>query len=176
MNRLKQYDPQADKFVRFFQRCSQRSPQLSGDIQYGGALPVFIGRRRFPQHGGGFLDVLRRVASWVLPVALTGASTFLRQTQQAQTEGKSIGEAAKAALRPAAEAALGETVGQLRRSRRTRAQDQPGPAPKPAQDGSGPRKRRASRRARTGQAKVARVPVHVYKSAPPAGPSIKYNF
>jgi hypothetical protein len=177
MHSIPRYDPQAEKFVRFFERCSQWNPVLASDaLQTGGALPVFYGRRRFPaqqQYGVGLLDWLKRIAGYALPVALSGASTFLGQARAAQAEGKSLGEAAKAALAPAAEAAMSETATQIAKAR------------KPKQEGTG-RKRRKKTTIRPQQqqllqptvvpSKAARAGLHVYKSAAPAGPSVKYNF
>jgi hypothetical protein len=128
---------------------------------------VFVGRRRYPQqYGMGFMDWLRRLAGWALPVALSGASTFLGQTRAAQAEGKTLSEAAKSALAPTAQAVLGETATQISKAKQQR--------------GGGPkrRKRRGSavRFVLPGRAKAPRLPAHAYKSSPPAGPSVKYNF
>jgi hypothetical protein len=181
---LSRYDPAAERFVRFFERCNRWSPALSSDVlQTGGALPVFVGRRRYPQQVGvGFLDWLKRIAGWALPVALSGASTFLGQTREAQAQGRSLGEAAKTAIGPAAQAALGEAATQIRKARTPRQQRKEGDE---EQKGSGRKGRKRSKSKRRADAsslgvfvapKAARVGAHVYKSAPPAGPSIKYNF
>jgi hypothetical protein len=179
---LSRYDPTAERFVRFFERCNRWSPALSSDVlQTGGALPVFVGRRRYPQQvGAGFLDWLKRIAGWALPVALSGASTFLGQAREAQAQGRSLGEAAKTALGPAAQAAIGEAATQLSKARAAKKGDAAAAAAASEQKGSGRRKRaKPKKRAPSVEfvaPKAARVGAHVYKSAPAAGPSVKYNF
>jgi hypothetical protein len=167
MSRFSRNDPQADRFVAIFQRSARWDPVLADQVQLGGALPVFIGRRRYPQYGEGFLDVLRRVAKFVMPIALSGASKFLGETQRATEEGASIGDAAKAALRPAAQAAVGKTVGQVYKALKRKSTE--------PQKGGG-RRRRKGKKARGLLPNPARVAAHVYKSAAPAGPTTKYNF
>ena len=68
------------------------------DSQMGGAqLRVFRGGI---QSGAGLGDILRGVLRFLVPVALTGLGSFAGRTLLGTQAGKTLGEAAKAAIGP----------------------------------------------------------------------------
>ena len=68
------------------------------DSQMGGAQPrVFRGGI---QSGAGLGDILRGVLRFLVPVALRGLGSFAGRTLLGTQGGKTLGEAAKAAIGP----------------------------------------------------------------------------
>ena len=80
--------------------------------QYGGRLrPAFQGF--VYQDGNGLGDVHRIVFRTIFPIINTGATTFLRGAAEGLGQGKSLGEAAKGAIGPAAQDLVGQTVSRV---------------------------------------------------------------
>lgn len=135
----------------------------------GGDYPVFRGARRFPQYGAGIGDFFRGLFRTMFPVALRGAATFVNEAVREQGEGASLGQAAKAALKPALGAVLNEVIARQKKS----------DAEKLLQAGSGKRKRKK-------KSKRRRQSTRVYKGGGGGGgggkrkkkssKKIKYNF
>ena len=149
-------DSRAEAYYNYFNSSN------GGGTEY----PVYRGARRCnPQYGAGIGDFFRGLFRSFFPVALKGASTFLNYTVRAQNEGLSIGQAAKAALRPAFGAAMTSAVEQLNSK------------PKPeeqspiVQSGSG-----ASRK--TSQKRKRKISIPLYKRANSLykNKRVKYNF
>jgi len=99
-------------------------------LQKGGSLSIYAGQRHYPYHiyqtGNGFLDVLKGIGRFLLPIITSSAGSFLSNTaRRYNKEGKSIKEAAKESLRDAGAAgvqALGHQIqkgkGRRRRSKK----------------------------------------------------------
>src|SRR5579871_814332 len=91
-------DPRVASYLRLFSH------------QSGGELPVFYVRERNQvgqgfrfernQVGHGFLDWLKKAGRAILPVFLRGASGFLSNFADKQSQGLSLKDAAKSASAP----------------------------------------------------------------------------
>lgn len=102
-----------------------------------GILPAFEGTAY--QDGSGLGDVLRSIFRTIFPIVTSGASTFLRGAAEGLGQGKSLGEAAKGALAPAAQDIVGNAVSKV------------------MQRGSGRRKKQTKRKRGRPKAKKRRV-------------------
>ena len=153
-------EQEADIYVKYY------------EAQAGGSLPVFRGAKRYnAQSGAGIGDIFRSLFRTVLPVALSGISTFLGETLKARNSGSGTSwkDAAKSALGPSARNVL-EGVGSAiqnklssrgasqggsgrhrrkrkrtstrRKSKRKRFREFPSPPDMPPQSGMGRRRRR----------------------------------
>ena len=71
--------------------------------QIGGALPVFHGS---DQYGEGLGDILRSVFRFLMPIASSAASKFIKTTSSGLDAGQSLGHAAKTSILPT----IGEAV------------------------------------------------------------------
>jgi hypothetical protein len=66
------------------------------------SLPVFTGYRfQAPQYGNGFLDILKSIGKFILPIFASGAGSFFSGVSNRTNEGQSLGEAAKGSLKEA---------------------------------------------------------------------------
>ena len=82
-------DQEADLYVKYY------------EAQAGGSLPVFRGAKRYnTQAGAGIGDIFRHIFRTVVPVALSGISSFLGETLRAKNTGASWKDAAKSAVTP----------------------------------------------------------------------------
>ena len=99
-------DPSVRNYVALFERRSQHGGGVGDDY------PVFHGSRMY-QTGNGFGDIFRGFLRFVLPVAAQGLSSFLGSTLRGHDEGSDWKTAAKGALVPAANAALGSAMKQM---------------------------------------------------------------
>lgn len=77
----------------------------------GGILPAFQGAAF--QDGAGIGDVLRSIFQAIFPIVASGASSFIRGTADGLSQGRSLGEAAKAAIGPTASDVAGQAVQRL---------------------------------------------------------------
>lgn len=67
------------------------------------SFPVYAGYRYHPvQYGNGFLDILKSIGRFILPIFAGSAGNFLSGVSQRTNEGQSIAEAAKGSLKQAA--------------------------------------------------------------------------
>jgi len=126
----------------------------------GGEFPVYRGARRFPQYGAGIGDFFRGLFRTLFPVALRGAATFVNEAVREQGEGATLGQAAKAAFKPALGAVLNEVIARQKKADAETLQ----------QSGSGKKKRSSRKRKRTSS---------VYKGGSKRRKTmkkIKYNF
>jgi len=97
-------------------------------LQKGGSLSIYAGQRHYPYHiyqtGNGFLDVLKGIGRFLLPIITSSAGSFLSNAaRRYNKEGKSIKEAAKESLRDAGAAgveALGHQIQKGKGRRRSR--------------------------------------------------------
>ena len=97
-------DARTATYVNFFR--SQRG---------GGDVPVFHGLGRY-QSGQGFGDFFRGLLRRVIPIALNVGKSALSAMSDAQDSGASMQDTLKAAIRPAARAAIGGTLAQIDRA------------------------------------------------------------
>jgi len=119
-------DPRSDAYYRAFK------------TQGGGTFPVFRGYGG--QGGQGIGDIFRAIGRFILPAVVSAGKSFLGAFGEAREGGQDIKESLKAALKPAAAAALSSTVSQLTAP----AAEQ---ATAPAQSGQG--RKRSKRRGAT---------------------------
>ncbi len=82
----------------------------------GGDFPVYRGARRFSQCGAVIGDFFRGLFRTLFPVALRGAATFVNEAVREQGEGATLGQAAKAAFKPALGAVLNEVIARQKKS------------------------------------------------------------
>ena len=97
--------------------------QLFKTSQSGGSLPVYQGYSRY-QSGQGFADFFRGLFRRIIPVGLNAAKTFISSLGSSSEAGSTMKEALKAAIRPAATAALqsgAEQIGKFQEQRQTKA-------------------------------------------------------
>ena len=84
-------DQEADLYVKYY------------EAQVGGSLPVFRGAKRYnTQSDAGIGDIFRHIFRTVVPVAVSGISSFLGESLRAKNSGASWKDAAKSAVSPTA--------------------------------------------------------------------------
>ena len=79
--------------------------------QVGGKLPVFRGSPF--QRGEGLGDIFRAVLRFLLPVASTAATTFIKGTADELNQGATLKDAAKGALGDTLRSGVGRAVERL---------------------------------------------------------------
>jgi hypothetical protein len=134
--------------VRYYSSQHGGSP-YARRLQEGGSLPVFRAGRH-DQEGAGlgsllaglFRRVLPLAIKHVVPAAARGLSSFASNMMEAQRQGMSLGEAAKAAILPAvgdaADSVMSTIQGSGKRRPATKRSAQPG-----GRAGGGPRAKRS---------------------------------
>ncbi len=130
----------------------------------GGDYPVFRGARRYHQYGAGIGDFFRGLFRTMFPVALRGAATFVNEAVREQGEGASIGQAAKAAFKPALSAVLNEVIARQKKADADSLQ----------QSGSG--KKKSNRKRRRASSAVYKGGRKSRKRSSKSNKKIKYNF
>jgi len=82
-------DKNVESYVKFYQS------------QSGFGLSVFEGHAGRFQEGAGFGNILRSLATTILPILVRGAATFFGETVHGEDQGMSLTDAAKRAIIPA---------------------------------------------------------------------------
>jgi len=146
-------------FKHYNRRDRQHSENFDAHHQSYACAPQFYGRW---QNGEGFSDILRNIASFMLPVLFRGAKKFATHTLKANEQGMSLGEAAQEAIKPALSAAAKTAARRFQGgSGKRRRKTQKGEGSKRVQKVRGKSKSKSSNKLQSG--KGARRKKRVYK-------------
>ena len=96
-----------DNYIKFFEHRLQSG---GGSVEY----PIYHGAR-FYQNGNGFGDILRGVFRFILPIAASGATTFLGEMMKSRDAGADWKTSARNAISPTATNVLTKAVEQVQK-------------------------------------------------------------